>query len=366
MLLIPQVNRGGCSRSHGSGAAGVEDIALDLRAHLVEGLVRIEPEAVLDRAVVRGRAGVREEVESAVAPAAGATDDDSGEQRVVARGQERVGLRVRPLPLELLERTDDLQHLLDRVHAAASPAAGMDREVARAGVSLHTFDLDPEVHETSLGEGDGEIRRLDRDDGVGLRGSAAISRVPLPTTSSSVTRWKDESPSARSPRRGQPSSHTVQRRCRLSCRQLPVRTAGRRRSSPPKGSCVHAEVSPTGTTSRWPLNASERPPPEPANVATTTGVRVERGGRADVPCLDREAERAQQLLGEFHAAARLLGEVRRLLGLALGAEADECPQELVQLVLPRRDCLGGAHRHDSSAAERCSASSTASSAGSAS
>ena len=134
--------------------------------------------------------------------------------------------------------------------------------------------------------------------------------------------------------------------------------------SPPKGSCPrrgvadrhHVEVA---------VERERAAAPEPANVATTTGCASKVAEGPDVPCLDREAERAQQLLGEFHTAARLLGEVRRLLGLALGAEADECPQELVQLVLPRRDCLGGAHRHDSSAAER-SASSTASSAGSAS
>ena len=92
-----------------------------------------------------------------------------GRERVVPRRQDRMRLRVRPLPLELLERSDDLQQLLDRVHAAAAATASVDREVPRRRVRLDTVDLDPEVHETALGGAEPELGRLERDGHVGRR-----------------------------------------------------------------------------------------------------------------------------------------------------------------------------------------------------
>ena len=85
--------------------------------------------------------------------------------------QDRMRLRVRPLPLELLERDDDLERLLDRVDAAAGLPAGVDGEVAGRGVRLHALDLDAEVHEPTLGGAQPQLGRLERDRHVG-RGRA--------------------------------------------------------------------------------------------------------------------------------------------------------------------------------------------------
>ena len=86
-----------------------------------------------------------------------------GEQRVVPGRQDRMGLGVRPLPLELLERDDELQRLLDRVDAAARLAAGVDREVARRGVRLLALDLDAEVDEPPSAGAQPQLGRLERD-----------------------------------------------------------------------------------------------------------------------------------------------------------------------------------------------------------
>ena len=145
------------------GARDSVDDLLDLGAHVVVRLVGVPPHVVFDRAVVRRRPGVREQVEPAVRAASGAADDDPRRQRVVPGRQDRMRLRVRPSPLELLERDDELEHLLDRVHAAARLPACVNREVARRGMSLLALDLDAEVHETTFCGAQPELGRLERD-----------------------------------------------------------------------------------------------------------------------------------------------------------------------------------------------------------
>ena len=83
--------------------------------------------------------------------------------------QDRVRLRVRPLPLELLERDDDLDRLLDGVDAAAGLTTCVDGEVSRRSVRLDALDLDSEVHETAFGGAQPQLCRLDRDRDVGRR-----------------------------------------------------------------------------------------------------------------------------------------------------------------------------------------------------
>ena len=57
---------------------------------------------------------------------------------------------------------------------------------------------------------------------------------------------------------------------------------------------------------------------------------VERGRRADVPPFDLEAEPGQEIADVVDAAACLGREVGGLLGLALGAEADQIAKEAMQ------------------------------------
>src|SRR5579885_2765490 len=100
---------------------------------------------------------------------------------------------------------------------------------------------------------------------------ATISRVPSPTTASSLTTWNTTSP-----RRRRPCSRTtfVAHIAAASPPFLSVAPRPYTRPSttaPPKGSCDHDPRSPTGTTSTWALKAMERPPPEPGRRATSTG-----------------------------------------------------------------------------------------------
>ena len=224
------------------GAGDGRDDLLDLGAHVVVRLVRVPPHVVFDRAVVRRRARVREEVEPAVRAAARAADDDPRRERVEARRQDRMRLRVRPLPLELLERDDDLQRLLDRVDAAARLPAGVQREVARRGVRLLALDLDAEVHEPALGRAQPQLGRLERDRHV-ARGRAlddlarAVADDLLVADDVEDDVAARPQPAARAP----PSSPTWPPRGRPSCRsrraRRAVRRRRRRRTAPATTSC---------------------------------------------------------------------------------------------------------------------------------
>src|SRR6185437_15567063 len=94
---------------------------------------------------------IREKRQTAVGAAAGPAHDDPRRERVVAAREDRMGLLVSPLPLELLERDDHLDQLLDRVDASASLAARVDGLVARGRMRLDALDLDAEMHEPALG-----------------------------------------------------------------------------------------------------------------------------------------------------------------------------------------------------------------------
>ena len=181
-------------------AAHGGDDSLDLGADVVEGLVRVVPHVVFDRAVVGCRAGVREEVEPAVAAAAGPADDDRRRERVEPRRQDRMRLRVRPLALELLERGDELDRLLDRVDAAAAfttrmhaRGASSKRAPRRPSTSMRKWTSPPSAAQSRSSVGSSE--RVTSQAGA----RSTISRVPFPTTSSSLTTWKTMSPRGRSP-----------------------------------------------------------------------------------------------------------------------------------------------------------------------
>ncbi len=323
MLPSFQVNRGGCSRSHGSVLATARDDVLDLGAHVVVRLVRIPPHVVFDRAVVRRRAGVREQVEPAVAAAARAADDDPRRERVEARRQDRVRLRVRPLPLELLERDDDLQHLLDRVDAAARLAA---RRGPRGSASRRA----PPRPRPRSGSGRARPRRRragarsarPRSSRRAPGARSTISRVPLPTTSSSLTTWKTMSPRGSRPC----SSATFDRPHRRGETALHV---GRAAPVEPAVDDLAAErlLRPRAAVADR-HDVDVRVERERAAAARARAARATisgcAGNVADGPTSQPSSSNpsvGEEVADEADAAPRLLGEVRRLLRLALGAEA---------------------------------------------
>ena len=64
------------------GAAKIEDIGLNFGLDLLERFIGQKPDVVLDRAIIGLRAGVGDQVQLAVVPAAIAAHDDAGQQRV--------------------------------------------------------------------------------------------------------------------------------------------------------------------------------------------------------------------------------------------------------------------------------------------
>jgi hypothetical protein len=63
---------------------------LKLRLDLIDGLERVVPDVVLDRAVVGGSAGIGDNVELAITASTGPAHNDAGEDRIVASRAEGV------------------------------------------------------------------------------------------------------------------------------------------------------------------------------------------------------------------------------------------------------------------------------------
>ena len=219
----------------------------------------------------------------------------AGRERVEARRQDRVRLRVRPLPLELLQRDDDLDRLLDRVDAAAGLPACVDGEVSRRGVRLHALDLDAEVHEPALGGAQPQLCRLDRDRDVAGGARSTISRVPLPTTSSSLTTWKMTSPRGSKPllerhlrrphRRGEAALHVG----RAPAVEAAVDDLAAERILRPGAAVTDRHDVDVGVERERAAAA------RPGQARDEQRMSVERRRRADVPAFDLEAELGQEV-----------------------------------------------------------------------
>ena len=229
-------------------------------------------------------------------------------------------------PLELLERDDDLQQLLDRVDAAAAA----DRPRGPRGTASTRAPRHPRPRSGSARARPRRRRAAARSARARRVTSAAGCALDdLARAVSDHLLVADDVEEDVAARRGAPCSSTDLRRPQR--RREPALHVGRaptveppvddgaRRTAP----ATTRSRSPTGTTSTCALNASERPPPEPGPPRDDQRMRRERRRRADVPAVELEAERLEEVADEADAAARLVREVRRLLRLALGAEPDQ-------------------------------------------
>jgi hypothetical protein len=257
-------------------------------------------------------------------------------------------LRVRPLALELLERDDDLDRLLDGVDAAASVSACVDGEVAGRRVRLHTLDLDAEMHEATLRGTQPELGRLDGQRHVA--GISALDDLAGAVPDHLLVAHEMEDDVAPGP---EPLLEGDLRRpqgCRDAPfhirRTAPVETAAAERAAerilgPRARVADRHDVQVTVERER----AAASRACEPRDDQRMGG---EGGRRADVPALDLEAERGEEVADVADAAAGLVREVSGFLRLALGPEADQVTEEAVQLRLRGLDrpdgCRARIHR----------------------
>ena len=92
---------------------------LEVCFHLLAGLIRVIPDVVFDSAVVRHGSGIIDHVELTVLTAAGAGDEDSGQERIIPGRKERVRLAVYPLTLQVLDSGDEFHPFFHGIDAGA-------------------------------------------------------------------------------------------------------------------------------------------------------------------------------------------------------------------------------------------------------
>ena len=270
---IPHSISGGCSRSQGSAAATRANVVLELgpdggRLFAWEVLQAEFQRTVVGKCRYRGQ-----HVGDTILAAAGSPDHHAGVDRRDAGRQQRMPLVDRPVPLQVLDRGQDLGGLLDGIDGDALPA-GVDGAVAVGGVPGAPAHHHPQPLESTLDWLDGEVGRLDDDRRV--RPVAVLDRLGRArTTRLLVHHALDEDVALQADSRpaGSPRRRRSWRRCRLSYRRRRAPRSCRRRSRPQMAGrstrrgrrLERRRCARSGSTSGRPR------PPSPRNVPTTSG-----------------------------------------------------------------------------------------------
>ena len=198
---------------------------------------------------------------------------------------------------------------------------------------LLALDLDAEVHEPALRRAQPELARLERDRHV-VRGRALDDLARAVADDLLVADDVEDDVAARPEpllernlgrphRRGEAALHVR----RAAPVEAPVDDIAAERLLRPRaavadGNDVHVRVE------RERATASGTGQP-----GDDQRMRRERRRRADVPAVELEPEVGEEVADEADAPPRLVGEVRRLLRLALGAERDQVAEQALQLGL---------------------------------
>ena len=218
---------------------------------------------------------------------------------------------------------------------------GVQREVARRGVRLLALDFDPEVHEPALCSAQPELARLERDRHIACGRALDDLTGAIPDHLLVTDDVEHDVPARQKPLL---ERHLDRPHCR---REAPLHV----RRAPPVEPSVDDRAAERLLRPRAPIadgnDVHVRVEREraAASRARQPGdderMRRERRRRADVPAVELEPERGEEVADVADAAARLVGEVRRLLRLALGAEGDQVAKQALELCLrplrrPRR------------------------------
>ena len=131
---------------------------------------------------------------------------------------------------------------------------GVDADVPAAAVRRAPGDLHLDPHEAAMRRHDRERRRLGDDRGVGAH-AALDQRARAERLVLLVGDRRDDDLAARCPPARRATPPRTSPRCRPSCPPSRGRTCGRRAPRASNGACIIPSMP---TTSRWPLNISER------------------------------------------------------------------------------------------------------------